>query len=150
MSTAILKRSLGDAGAAIDESHGAPNILRQVLQALAEDGVQHSVYQATIATATLFSMIVDKATILRNFRAAAATTGTANDTDVEVQVNGVAVAATQLTIDNTEANGTKKNSGDLTTALAAGDLVEIVVTAAPTGGAGLTASMRLGGVTVED
>lgn len=149
MSRATLKKILGEANAFFDESNGQPSILREVLTALAEDGVQHSVYQATIATATLFSMIVDKATTLRNFRIAVADTGSATQSDVEVQLNGTTVTGTALSIVNTEADAIQKDSGELDVDLAVGDLVEIVVTAAPTSGVGLTASMRLGGVEVE-
>ncbi len=149
MSTATLKKSLGDAGAAIDESHGAPSILREVMTSLAEDGSSLDAYQVTVATATLLSRIVEKATKLRSFKAAMADTGSAGDTDVEVQINGVAVTATQLTIDNTDTDGQVFSSGVLDVDVPADALVEIIVTAAPTAGVGLTATARLSGVTVE-
>jgi hypothetical protein len=144
--TATLKKLLGNAGAGLDDSMGFDN-LYDVLKALAEVAGDHlHAYQDTIATATIASMIADKAGTLTSFRIAAATTGTANDTDVQVQVNGV--NKQELTIDNTDADGTKK-SATLAVAIAAGDLIELVVTAAPTAGAGLTASATVLPVTIE-
>jgi hypothetical protein len=144
--TATLKSYMGRGGGGLDDSMGFDN-LYDVLKALAEvAGEKLHAYQATIATATIGSMIADKAGTLTSFRIAAATTGTANDTDVQVQVNGV--NQQELTIDNTEADGTKK-SATLAVAIAEGDLIELVVTAAPTGGAGLTASASVLPVTVE-
>ena len=144
--TATLKKLMGEAGAGFDDSMGFNN-LYDVLVALAEvAGEKMHAYQDTIATATIASMIADKAGTLSSFRIAAATTGTAGDTDVQVQLNGV--SQQELTIDNTDADGTKK-SATLSVAVAAGDLVELVVTAAPTAGAGLTASATILPVTIE-
>lgn len=143
-----LKRFLGEAGALLGDSTGLDN-LYAVLKELVLSGRQNlSVYQATIATATIYSSINDRARTLKEFAIAAATTGTAGDTDVQIQVGGV--NAKELTIDNTDADGTSVSDKTLDVAVPADTLVEIVVTAAPTAGAGLTASAVLApDITVE-
>lgn len=144
MTTAILKGLTGEAGAGFDESHGAPNRLVVVLQALADSGSNLDVTQATIAAATIASRVVDKATRLLNLSVSVAVCGTAGDTDIDVEVNGTVVAT--LTVDNADADGIKKTTGDINVAVPAAALVEIIVSAAPTSGTGLVASIRFGGV----
>ena len=144
--TATLKKLVGEAGAGHDKSHGSDTIY-DVFKALAEaSGEVLPAYQVTVAAATIASLIADKATTLAAFNVAVATTGTAGATTVQAQVNGSMVS--ELTVDNTDADGTKV-SATPAQAIAAGDLVELVVTAAPTAGAGLTATARLKPVTVE-
>lgn len=92
--------------------------------------------QGTIATAVLASYLVTRPMTLLEFRIAIGTTGSAGDTDVDVEVNGVSQA--QLTIDNTDADDTQQSTGVFTSAaLAVGDIVTVSVTAAPTAGADL-------------
>jgi hypothetical protein len=143
---ATLKRALGEADAFIDDSHGE-NHLYKVLKALAEEGTHLSAYQGTIATAILTGMVIDKATKLVSLRTAVAVCGTAGATSVRVRVNGTLVGATATT-DNAAADGTKTQV-DQDIDLVAGDLVQLEVTAAPTGGTGLTASLHFRSVTVE-
>jgi hypothetical protein len=147
---ATLKKFLGDAGAAFDQSNGGFDRLYDVLKALAESvGAQSvSAQQAVVATATLGGMVVDTATKLKALAIAVGTTGTADSTTVQVHVNGVSKG--ELSVANTEADGTYKTLA-LDLALAIGDLVELVVSAAPTGGADLTATARMApeDVTVE-
>lgn len=145
---ATLKDSLGEGGAFIDDSHGDDNLI-DVLKALAEGGGDLDAFQVTIAAATIASKVIDKPTTLHSFWTHVAVCGTAGQTDVDLVVNGAVVA--QLVTDNAEADGTSKASSDadLPLELAAGDLVQLVVSAAPTAGTGLTASVRIGGVTLQ-
>ena len=142
----ILKKSLGDAGAFVDDSSGKDN-LYDVLKALAQSGGQSlSAQQATIATATIGGLVAYGETQLQSLAIAVGTTGTAGSTTVQAHVNGVSQG--ELTVANTEANGIAKTLV-LAVDLVAGDLVELVVSAAPTGGADLTATARMSGVVVE-
>jgi len=152
--TATLKKDLGKAGAWLGETSGGYDnaLLRDVLLELANGGGGDlSARQATVATATIGGLLVKRACKLTGLRTAVGTTGTAGSTTVQVHKNGVAVTGAEATTANTEADGTKKAVA-LTTAvaLAASDLVELVVSAAPTGGADLTATAEiLPDVTVE-
>ena len=151
MSTAILKRSLGDAGAAIDESHGAPSILRQVLTALANLIPPFlSAAQATVATGVQATACIDQAgdydIVLRTD---IGTTGTAGSTTVKAQQNGSDITNATTTTANTEADGTSKRGAATSVTLAAGDIITINVTAAPTGGANGTYSLYLKPVHIE-
>ena len=147
MTTKTLKQYLGDAGAAIDESHGADR-LYDVLKALAE-GLSEMVtaYQATIATATIAAMVTDKNTVLDSLRTSVAVCGTATTTTVQIHVNGVSKGELSTAHDDTD--GIKK-SLVISPAIdiVAGDLIELVVSAAPTGGTGLSATARFRPVTV--
>lgn len=144
--TATLKKFLGEGGAALDDSHGFDN-LYDVLKALAEvAGEKLHAYQATIATATIGGMVCDKAGTLTILRTSVGVCGTAGDTDVQVHLNGVSQG--ELTTDNADADGIKKSLAFAVT-VAAGDLIEIVVTAAPTAGSDLVASVTVLPVTVE-
>jgi len=146
MSVTTLKKLVGEAGAGLDESNGS-NRLYDVLKAFAEAlSEMVSAHQATIATATIASVVVDKPTRLDSLRTAIGTTGTADSTTVQVHKNGVSQG--ELTTANTEADGTEK-SATLAVDLVAGDLVELVVSAAPTGGAALAATARMRPVVVE-
>lgn len=144
----ILKKLLGIAGAGIDESYEDSNQLYDVLKALVQGASPAvSAYQATIATATIGGMLVDDdESKLTGLRVSVGTTGTAGATTTQVHLNGVSQG--EITVDNTDADGTK-DSLALDVTLAAGDLIELVVSAAPTGGADLIASVRTNSVTVE-
>lgn len=144
--TATLKKSTGEAGAFLDESNARDSRLYDVLKEMAYDGAPLSAYQATIAVAVIAGMVIRHACKLRELKIAVGTTGTAGSTTVAVLVNGVSKGT--LTVANTEADGTV-TSTDLDVALAEDDVVTLSVTAAPTGGAALTATAHMGGVTVE-
>jgi hypothetical protein len=100
-----------------------------------------SAQQATIATAILAGVVLNKSHKLSNLRIAVGTTGTAGSTTVQVHKNGVSQG--ELTVANTEADGTKKSLA-LDVDCVAGDLIQLVVSAAPTAGANLTAMAALG------
>jgi len=91
--------------------------------------------QATVATATIYRGTVDRKGYMRTFRMGLGTCGTAGDTDVQIHKNGVQVGE-EGTIDNADADGTRINVAVGAT-FNPGDLLEVVVTAAPTGGANL-------------
>lgn len=144
--TAILKKLMGEAGAGLDDSTGKDN-LYDVLKALAEGAGQSlTAYQATIATATIAALVADSAFKIRSLRVAVGTTGSAGATTLQVHLNGASQG--ELTVDNTDADGTKA-SLSLNVDVVAGDLLELVVSAAPTSGADLAATARLSAVTVE-
>lgn len=136
----ILKRDLGNAAAHIDASNGAPR-LYDVLKALVE-GVSDNLnwYQATVATGILNGMVMEKAGVIRNLSGYLAVCGTAGATTVQVRVNGTSKGT--FTIDNADPDGTKK-SVDMNIDVAVGDVVDLNVSAAPTGGTGLTVSARI-------
>lgn len=146
--TITLKKDLGKAGAFLgDESGGyVDQRLYDVLKELALGaGMDLDGFQATIATATIAAKVMKRAGILKGLRTAVGTTGTAGATTVQVHVNGSAVTGAELTTDNTDADGIKKSVALSTVvAVAAGDLVELVVSAAPTAGADLSASAEIG------
>lgn len=147
---ATLKAWLGSAGSLLDDTAGLVGArLYDILQALAEGSSDTLTgFLATPAVAVMNSIVVDKPTKLRNLRMHVGTTGTADSTTCRVLVNGSAVSGATLTIANTEADGSS-DTVDLNTALAAGDLVQIDLSAIPTGGADATVSCRMNPVTVE-
>lgn len=146
MSRATLKRSIGEAGAFFDDSHGEDNLLA-VLTALASSSGETIGYsQATPATGVKGALLADSKSKLSNIYVKVGTTGDANSTDFDVNVNGVQVG--QLTVDNTEADGTSKGLA-LNVDLEPGDLVELEVTAVATNAADASATVRLKPVTVE-
>jgi hypothetical protein len=144
--TATLRKDLGQAGAFLgDQSGGYANqSLRDVLVEVVKGPRDLNAHQDTIAVATIAGMLVKRAGKLTGLRTSVGTTGTADSTTVQVHKNGVAVTGAEATTANTEADGTKKAVA-LTTpvALAAGDLVELVVSAAPTAGAALDATAEI-------
>lgn len=146
MTTKTLKQLMGTGGAGFDDSMGFDN-LYDVLKAMAEGlSEMATAYQDTVATATIGGMVVNSACKLTNLRTSVGTTGTAGATTVQAHLNGVSQG--ELTTDNTDADGTAKSLA-LDVDLVAGDLVELVVSAAPTGGTDLVASARAQPITVE-
>lgn len=146
MSRATLKRSLGEGGAFIDDSHGDSN-LYAVLQAMAaSSGETLSYNQATPTTGVKASILADSPTTLSTLYIKAGTAGTAGASTVAVLVNGVSQGT--LSIDNAEADGTYKGLA-LDIEIEAGDQVDLSVTAVATGAADLVATARLKPVTVE-
>ena len=148
MTTAVLKKSLGEAGAFIDESSGRPSRLLEVLTAMVEGLAERLTgAQSTPATAVLSSVLADKALDMdASIQLNMGTTGTSGAATAELKVAGAIVAS--ATVDNTDADGTT-NSGTGTVSVKAGDLVELEVTAIPGSGADLVATGRLRPVTVE-
>ena len=144
--TATLKKYMGLGGAGLDDSHGEDN-LHDVLKALAEvAGEKLHAYQATIATAIIGGMVCDKAGTLTNLRTSVAVCGTATKTTVQVHLNGVSQGAIETEHDATD--GTKQTLA-LAVAVVAGDLIELVVSAAPTAGSDLIASATILPVTIQ-
>jgi len=143
-----LKKSLGEAAAFIDDSHGEPRLLK-VLKSLAKAGENLNAEQATIATAVIGRMVVAEPTSLANLWTHIGTTGTSGSTTVQARING-AGQGDGVTTTNAESDGTAKGEVfDPPLELEPGDLVEIEVTAAPGSGAQLTAALRLQPVTLE-
>lgn len=142
-----LKRDLGKAGAFLGDQSGPYDGLPEVLRALCV-GPEGSLNgrQDTIAAGTLAGTLVNGPGKITGLRTSVGTTGTAGDTVVGVNVGGVSKGT--LTTANTEADGTKK-SAVLDVDVVAGDLVELVVSTVPTGGADLTASVSFQPVTIE-
>jgi hypothetical protein len=147
--TVTLRKEIGQGGAYLGErSVSDTNNLLSVLQALAQGPAgQLSAYQATIATATIASMVAAAAGKITGLRTAVAVCGTGGSTTVQCQLNGVSVG--ELTTANDDADGTKSSLA-LDVDVAEGDLIQLVVTAAPTAGTGLTATAKLQPVIVED
>lgn len=146
MSRATLKRSLGEGGAFIDDSHGEDN-LYAVLAALASNGPSIDAKEATPTIGIKASKVVDAPTKIGTLYTNIGTTGTALQTDVRVRVNGSLITGT-LTTDNAEADGTSKGLA-YDYELEAGDLVEIDFTAVATNAANVAASLKLQPVTVQ-
>lgn len=143
-----LKKLMGEAGAGLDDSNGGFANLYKVLKQLVTDvafgrGQDVSAYQGTIATGILTAMVAPKAGVLKKFSTFVAVCGSAGATTVRVLKNGVAVAALDLTTDNADPDATAKtvDLGTAAVAVAAGDLLQLSVSAAPTGGTGLSATL---------
>jgi hypothetical protein len=146
--TITLKRSLGEAGAFINDSENGADTLYDVLNALCTGLSQNvTAYQAVVATGIIASMVVDQDCVLDTLACKLAVCGTLGATTVQLRVNGTAKCT--VTIDNADADGTYEISAAAGFAVEAGDLVDINVSAAPTGGTGLSATGRLRPVTVE-
>lgn len=141
-----LKKFLGEAGALVGDKSMGLDTLYDVLKALAERSASLTAYQATVATATLNGVVLDKPHKLTGLRTAVDVCGTAGSTTVQVHKNGVSQG--ELTTANTEDDGTKK-SLELDVDCVAGDVIKLVVSAAPTAGTGLTGSAVLEPVEVE-
>lgn len=147
MSTATLKRDMGEAGAYFSDDSGEDN-LAKVLAALANAGEPLSFKQAGATTTGIkASMVTDVPTRIATLQVHVGDTGDAGDTVVSVRVDGVLLTPT-VTVDNTEDDDTAKGVA-IDANVPAGSLVEIDITAAPTAGALVTATLRLKPVTVE-
>lgn len=145
MSRATLKRSLGEGGAFIDDSHGEDNLL-DVLTALANMGEVISAKEASPTTGIKASLVADSPSRIGNIYAVVGTTGTAGQTDVSVLVDGVSVAT--LSILYSEDDGTAKGSS-VDYDVEAGALIEIQFSAVATGAADVAATLRMKPVTIE-
>jgi len=146
MTVKTLKQNLGETGAYTDRSSGHDN-LYDVAVALAAGELPLSGRQDTVATGIIASILLDTDKIIKKLRIKVGTTGSADSTTVQVLKN--AVSQGELTIANTEADGTAKALTIADVACVAGDLIELSVSAAPTAGANLVASVQLASVLVE-
>lgn len=149
--TVTLKKVLGEAGALLGDSSGFDNlydVLAELAQGCAGD---LDAFQGTIAVASIGGKLMRRAGKLVGLRTSIETCGTADTTTVQVHKNGVAVSGLELSTAHDEADGTKKSvSLSTPVALVAGDLVELVVSAAPMAGANLAATAEvLPDITVE-
>lgn len=144
MTTKILNKALGEAGAGMSSDHGN-DTLYDVLKAMIDGQPPHlSARVATPTVAEAAHYVVDMAgdydvSLIIDI----GTAGTAGQTDVEVTVNGTAVAGTELTIDNADDDGSHERAAVENVTLAEGDIVAIDVTAVATGVAALTAACHL-------
>jgi hypothetical protein len=154
MSQAVLKQSIGDGGAATDSSHsppGGPSRLYDVLKQLARPRPFITAIQASVAVAVLARVPVTVPDTLRELSVRLDVCGTVGATTVQVRVNTVVVGT--VTIDNAAADPTTSKvtlgTGGAGIDVKEGDLVDINVSAAPTGGTGLAVSVTSGGVSIE-
>lgn len=142
-----LKKWMGEAGAGLANDHGYDNLF-DVLSEIALGGSEHlSSALAVIATGVLDALVVGQVSKLTSLKASVGTTGTAGATTVQVLVNGVSKA--EVTVDNTDTDGIVITDEDLDVDLAVDDVVQFNVSAAPTAGADLVATVRMSSVAVE-
>lgn len=144
----VLKKLLAEGGAGQDRSHGSDTAY-DVLKSMAlESRPLLSTRLPTIATGVLAELINKGKRKLTAFKARVAVCGSAGSTVVELRVNTVVVGT--LTFANTDPDPSTKEVA-VNTVLADGDLVDINVSTAPTGGTGLVATgyERFGSIDVE-
>lgn len=128
--TTLLKQMVGDAGAGHDESHGS-DTTRDVLVALASMGPSALNVSEDPAVAVAGGLVVDATGRYDVVLAVnVGTTGTAGQTDVELQLNAVTIAGTEVSVINTDADGTSVRALVQDVLLTQGDLLTIDVTAA--------------------
>ncbi len=154
MSQAILKQLLGEAGAgsASDHSPSAlPTTLYGVLKQLCQPKPMASVVLPTIATGVLIRIPITGPDTLRELSARVDVCGSAGSTVLEVRVNTVVQGS--LTFANTDPDPTQKKvtlgTGGNGIDVKDGDIVDLNISAAPTGGTGLAATLRSGPVGIE-
>ena len=147
MSTATLQRDMGEANSYFSDDSGKDN-LAKVLAALSSAGETLSFKQVGATTTGIkASMVTDVPTRIATLQVHVGDTGDAGDTVVSIRVDGTLLTPT-VTVDNAEDDDTAKGVA-VDTKVDAGSLVEIDITAAPTAGALVTATLRLKPVTVE-
>lgn len=95
--------------------------------------------QAAIAAATLSGFIAQRALRLRGLRGRIAVCGDAGTTTVQVHRNGVLISGATVSVANTAADPTSFSVA-VDAAIAPGDAITLVVTAAATNATGLVAS----------
>jgi hypothetical protein len=108
--------------------------LSQVEELYSLDGAQ-----ATVATATLSGFIAQRPLRLRGLRGRIAVAGTAGTTTVEVHLNGTVISGATASVANTVTDP-GIFSVAVNAAIAPGDAITLVVTAAATAATGLVAS----------
>lgn len=145
MNNTVLKKSMGEGGALLDESHGSAN-LYEVLAALALASTVLTAYAASPSNGVLTSMVVPVATRLRKLGVSVADTGSGSTTTVQIRKNGEVVGS--ISIGSAADDGTTELL-DLDVELEAGDVLDLNVSSAATESAGLTATAGLRPVEVE-
>jgi len=154
MSVALLKQYVGEAGAGSDASHSPsalPTKLYEILKQLCLGKPLVSVIQPTIATGVLARIPITAPDTLRELSARVDVCGSAGSTVVEVRVNTVVVGS--LTFANTDPDPSQKKvtlgTGNAGVDVKDGDIVDINVSTAPTGGTGLAVAVRSSPVGIE-
>lgn len=151
----ILKRELGEAAAWLDKSNGGQSSLHQVLKSMNYDCNADVVgRQSNIATGVIASYVVSLAdktrnTQLKELQIAVGGSGTTTNTVVQVRVNGTSKGTATVVAAATGAGLLNKVAISPAIDLADGDVVDLNVSTAPTGGTALTAVARIRSVTVE-
>ena len=148
MTATLYKSMANDAQALLDNSNGR-NTLYDVLKALAECGtIGPNAFVASPSTGIIASEVMPRASRLTNIELVVGTTGTASTTTARVLVNGTAVPDSDVSIANTEADGTSAST-EVVVNLEQGDLVQIELTSVGASSANTTASTSLQCVIVE-
>src|SRR4029078_2243847 len=138
MANVTLKKAMKEAQAFSDDSNGRASSLYDLLASLAGNpSFEIKGVQANIATGIVASGFTTKATRIRKVWARAAVCGSAGATNVQVLVNGTVQASCTLNIDNADTDGVLKTATP-DVAVPAGARIDINISAAPTGGTGLT------------
>lgn len=152
MTVPVLVKRLGEAGAGMDESHGAPSRLYDLMLALVTAGVPLVARQAgAITTGVKASMLVQFDGVVGDFGVSVGDCGSADATVVKVNKNGVALG-TFHTIAH-DGDDPTVATVDLSSLAAAafvkGDLITIEVTALGTDAADLDATLALRPATIQ-
>jgi hypothetical protein len=152
MTAPTLKKLLGEAGAGMDQSHGAPSVLREVLTAMAKAGTPLNAAQVgAVSTGVKAAVVAPFDGVIGDIAARLGTCGTAGSTTVVVNKNGTPLA-TGVAVAHDVADGEAQLadlSGDAAAEFSAGDYIEVEVTAVATGAADLDVSLSLRSVKVE-
>ena len=149
MTAPVLKKLLGEGLAGFDESHGAPSRLYELMESIVKLGAPLDGGQVgAISTAVVARRVVDVDSVLGKLSVRVGTTGSAGQTDVQVRVGATLLAPT-ATVLNTDADGTTLSVDMGEAAVAAGQTVSIEVTAAPTAGADLDATVGIRPASIE-
>lgn len=149
MSNVTLKKASKEAQSFSDESNGRPSSMYEVMKSLCENpSFELAANQATIATGIIATRYTNKATRLRKLWARAIVAGSAGATTVQVLVNGVLATGATITIDNADVDAALVQLS-LDVAVPALARIDLNVSAAPTGGTGLTVQADFNAITVE-
>lgn len=149
MSNVTLKKAAKEAQAFSDESNGRPSSVFEVIKSLAENpSFELTGLQAVIATGIIATRYTNKATRLRKLWARAAVCGTAGATTIQVLVNGVLATGATITIDNADVDAALVQL-NLDVAVPALARIDLNISAAPTGGTGLSVQADFNAITVE-
>lgn len=146
MTVKNLEQSLGETGAYTDQSSGKDN-LYDVVAAIANSGPTLDAYQATIATGIIASKILFGDHIIKKLKVYVGVCGTADTTTVQVLKNTVSQG--EISVAHDDADGTASELAIADIACVDGDLIELSVSAAPTAGTDLRASVQLASVLVK-
>jgi hypothetical protein len=148
MTAPVLKRSLGEAGAFFDDSHGEDRLLA-ILTALANQGQVLSTRQAGLAsTGIKAATVVPVDSVLGLASLNMGTAGTGGQTDLTVNIDGVAQTPV-TTVLNGDPDGETKTADMAQIAVPAGSVVDLELTAVAAVNADMTASVAIKPVSVE-